>query len=266
MLDAATMGGSDRGTDDETEMLESILETESAVSLRQFVREHLDVRNGASVLSIGCGPGYEQEAFAADVGEGGRVHGIDTNGAVLAAARERCQDRPQCSWTRGDATRLPVADASFDVVVAKQVLQFVPDVEAALGELWRVLEPGGRAAVVEGDVDAMVFNTSDRERMRRALDAYRSQSPHPHLGSRLTGLLQEAGFSVEGVEPHTWIHREITERVERGIEAHRRFMTAHDSFDTTEIDAWERDLRELDEAGEFFHAGTQFLYVARKPE
>lgn len=260
------MGGSDGEGDAETEMLESLLETESAASLRRFVGEYLDLRTGESVLSIGCGPGYEQAEFAKAVGEDGLVHGVDVNEGVLAAARERCDDLPQVTFELGDATAIPIAEGSFDVAVAKQVYQFVPDVESAVDELHRVLAPGGRAAVVESDVDAMVFNTSDRDRMRRALVAYREQSRHPHLGSRLTGILQDAGLTVERVEPHTWIHQEIDERVEIAIAAHRRFMENDDSFDAAEIDAWERDLRELDATGEFFSAATQFLHLARKPE
>lgn len=250
----------------EAAMLERILTTRRAESLRQFVTDQLQLRADESVLSIGCGPGFETAALAADIGEHGCVHGVDRDREVLAAARDRCEDVPRISFVRGDATALPVADDSYDVAVAKQVYQFVPDLEAALAELYRVLEPGGRAAIVASDVDARVIHSSDRDRTRRVQAAYRDARPHPHLGARLSSALPDAGFDVETVEPTTRVQTEIDEQIERGIEVHREIAAADDSIDRSTIDAWERDLRALDADGEFFFAGTQFCYVARKPQ
>lgn len=250
----------------EREMLERILRSPSAESLRQAVRDRLQLRPNESVLSIGCGPGFETAVLAEDVDDRGRVHGIDIDEGVLARANDRCSDLPQVSFARGDATALPVADGSYDVAVAKQVYQYVADVETALDELQRVLTPGGRAAVVEKDVDSMVIHSSDRDRMQRAFETYRRGVPHPHLGTRLISDLPEAGLTVEKVEPIPRVHTEIHPQVERGIEVHREFMAADDSFDRDEIDAWERDLRNLDAADEFLSCGTQFLYLAKKPE
>lgn len=259
---------SNRGSSsrDETEMLERILTTPGAESLRQFVREHLNLRPDESVLSIGCGPGFEPATLAADISERGRVLGLDVNSETLAIARDRCADLPQVSFGQGDAAELPVPDDSFDVAVAKQVYQFVPDIDRALRELQRVLKPGGRAAVVSKDLDAWVLHSSDRRRMQRAKEVYRRALLHPHLGSRLIARLPAAGLVVEDIEPKPVLHTEINAQVERGIEVHRKFLEADESFDQSELEAWEQDLRELDEAGEFFSCGTQFLYIARRPE
>lgn len=248
------------------ERIERILSTSSARELRGLVVDRLDPQAGESVLSIGCGPGFEPAALAAAVGERGRVHGVDVSEVTLALAEQRCDDLPRVTFARGDATALPVADGSYDAAVAKQVYQFVDDIEAALRELHRVLEPGGRAAIVEGDVDAQVVHSSDRDRTKRVQEAYLDVVPTPHLGSRLVSLLPGAGLTVERIEPKPNLHREINERVERGIEARRGILEANESFDRSEIEAWERDLRDLDEAGEFLTGGIQFVYIARKPE
>lgn len=83
-------------TDDgeETAMLDRILTTEGATELRRFVRDHLDLRGDESVLSIGCGPGYESASLAEAIDEGGRVLGADANPETLPEARERCGDLP----------------------------------------------------------------------------------------------------------------------------------------------------------------------------
>lgn len=256
----------DRDGETGAEMLERVLSTPSATELRRRVVDRLDLDPGEAALSIGCGPGYEPAALADAVDGRGRVLGVDVSGETLALARDRCSDLPQVSLVRGDATSLPVPDESHDVAVAKQVYRAVPDVGDALSELCRVLAPGGRAAVVETDADALVIHSPDRDRMRRATEAYRNGIPNPHLGSGLVSRLPDAGLTVERVEPFSTVHREINETVERGIEVHRRFMAEDESFDDAEIEAWERDLRNLAAAGEFLSCGTQFVYLVRKSE
>jgi ubiquinone/menaquinone biosynthesis C-methylase UbiE len=70
---------------------------------------------------------------------------------MLALAARRCEGRENVQLHEADATSLPVADASFDSAVCVQVLEYVTDVPAGLGELYRALRPGGR--VVVWDVD-----------------------------------------------------------------------------------------------------------------
>lgn len=218
------------------------------------------------MLSIGCGPGFEPAVLAEDVGESGRVHGIDLDEETLASARNRCADLPQVMFERGDATALPVQDESYDAAVAKQVYQFVPEIETAISELRRVLKYGGRAVVVEKDVDARVIHSSDRDRMKRVEEAYLDVCPNPNLGSELISYLNTEGLTVEHVEPFPMLHREIDERIARAIDVYREFLEADESFDQPEIETWERDLRDLDEAGEFLSCGTQFIYLVRKSE
>ena len=250
----------------EADMLEDISTTARATALREFVCEETPIRPDDAVLSVGCGPGFEPAALAERVGEAGRVHGVDANGAVLARARERCADSPEVTFQRGDVTALPVTDGAFDLAVAKQVLQFVDDIERALAELHRVVGPGGRVAVVAGDRRTGVIHASDPERARRANEIYRAARGDRHLGTRLRSLLPEAGFVVEDVVPRAAVRTGIDDQVERGIEVQRGFLEASEAFDDAAVEAWERDLRELDAAGEFLSCSTAFLYIGRKPE
>lgn len=246
--------------------LERMYTTPNAKELRQLVTDQLDLQAGEAVLSIGCGPGFELAALAEAVGERGHVHGIDIDEEALAVAEVRCGELPQVTLEQGDATDLPIADASYDAAVTKQVYQFIDDIDAAMGELHRVLRPGGRAAVVEGDVDAQVIYSSNRTRTKRASEAVRDARPTPHLGSRLTSYLNDVGLTVEHIEPKPTLHTEINERVAQGIEARREILEADESFDQSEIEAWEQDLRDLDEAGEAFIFMPQFVYIARRFE
>lgn len=102
---------------------------------------------GKRVLDVGCGDG----ALSVHLAEaGGIVTGLDSNAAMLTAARERAATQGAAlKFVEGDARSLPVADSSIDVVVAVTVLCFVADAERAAKEMARVLRPGGRLVIGE---------------------------------------------------------------------------------------------------------------------
>ena len=106
----------------------------------------LGVRAGERVLDLGCGFGrhaFESARRGADVVACDRslAELKDVTGMFKALAYDTS------SATNGDATRLPFADASFDRIIASEVLEHVPDDSAAFRELARVLRPGGTIAV-----------------------------------------------------------------------------------------------------------------------
>lgn len=256
---------SDLSDEEERDLWERILTSRTEEEFRDFVIDQLAIRPDEAVLSVGCGPGFETAALAQHVTAEGSITGIDLNEEVLAAARDRCGDLSQVSFEQGDITDLPVADESYDLAIAKQVLSEVSDVESALDELRRVLERDGRVAVTAGDRRTHVKHTPT-DRMQRADETYRSEMAGRQLGTRLVGLLPEAGFRVEDIVPRAKIQTGIDDQVERGIEVQRRFLEASDAFDDAEIEDWEQELRDLDEADQFLSCGTAFLYIARKTE
>jgi demethylmenaquinone methyltransferase/2-methoxy-6-polyprenyl-1,4-benzoquinol methylase len=101
------------------------------------------VRPGDAVLDACCGTG--DLALAAERA-GGRVTGLDFSEQMLARAREKSQT---VEWVLGDATALPFPDVSFDAATVGFGIRNVPDLEAGLAELARVLRPGGRLACLE---------------------------------------------------------------------------------------------------------------------
>jgi SAM-dependent methyltransferase len=115
--------------------------------------DRLGLLPGDRLLDLGCGAG--RHAFE-DLRRGARVVAFDYDEAELkdvagmaqAMADEGHLPEPaRSACTRGDATRLPFPDASFDRVIAAEVLEHIPADEAAIAELTRVLRPGGTMAV-----------------------------------------------------------------------------------------------------------------------
>ncbi len=114
------------------------------VRLRAVLRA-LGPVGGIRILDLGCGKGR----FAAHLAEGGaEVVGLDLSAAMLGRAEGVAR-------VLGSARRLPFGPATFDAVVAIEVLEHVGDVDPVLLEARRVLRPGGRLAIVDKNALAL---------------------------------------------------------------------------------------------------------------
>lgn len=102
-----------------------------------LVAEHL--AGARSVLDVGCGEG--QVARLAVAGGADRVVGVDPTWTQVTVARDRAGGP---SYARSGAGKLPFRDGSFDAAVACLVFEHIRDVDDAIAEVARVLEPGGR--------------------------------------------------------------------------------------------------------------------------
>jgi len=104
---------------------------------------------GERVLDIACGTGLVTFEAARAVSSEGHVLGIDLSQRMIDAAERRAGDMglSNCSFSRMDAERLALPDASFDVVLCALGLMYMPDPEQALREMCRVLRPGGRVSL-----------------------------------------------------------------------------------------------------------------------
>lgn len=104
------------------------------------------IRPGDTILDIGCGAGVDTIIAALRVGASGSVTGIDLVPEMLARAIEnaRLAGVDNVTFQESSAERLPFSDNSFDVVISNGVFNLVVDKVKALGEVYRVLKPGGR--------------------------------------------------------------------------------------------------------------------------
>lgn len=239
---------------------EANYQTATAQTRRAFVREQLDLEPDESVVSIGCGPGFEPAELASET-NAERVVGIDPNPIMLAAAQDRCP--ASVSLLQGDATSLPVADGTFDAALSVQVYEYIDDLDAALSELHRVLDSDGRAVVYATDWDTLVWRVENNERSNAVLTAWNEHCAHPHLGSTLESELRSTSFEVIDVIPYTLLLTELGQNsfAHYLLESIRDFVTPKLGAEIAR--QWTEDLRTRDQRGESFFSLTQFCYLVR---
>jgi len=102
------------------------------------------VHPGDRVLDVACGTG--DLALADLLAGAGQVVGVDFSEPMLARARQKSS---AIEWVRGDLSRLPFPAAGFQAATVGFGLRNVPDLDGALRELRRVLEPGGTLGILE---------------------------------------------------------------------------------------------------------------------
>jgi len=155
--------------------------------------------SGERVLDVACGTGVVARAAAEHVGLRGRVVGIDLNPGMIAVAQSlpAIHGAP-IEWLERSALDLGLDDASFDVVLCQQGLQFFPDKAVALREMRRVLAGNGRLALSVWN-NVGLYNTA----VSGALDQFVGSdvaarfnaSRKTPTADELRQLVTEAGFS-----------------------------------------------------------------------
>nr|WP_246429706.1 methyltransferase domain-containing protein [Prosthecomicrobium pneumaticum] len=183
-----------------------------------------------TVLDLGCGVGYGTALLGA---RAARIEGLDHDPATIAEAERHYGGADRIAFRVGDATALPYAAASFDLVVAFEIIEHVdaPAQQRLVAEIRRVLRPGGLAIVSTPNrpvygraVPVNVFHRREMDR-EEFVGLLQPCFPHLHLlGQRmgvaswvgpldevtappplpLVGRRLDAGFAVERGGPPIW--------------------------------------------------------------
>lgn len=166
---------------------------EAVHRITRKVTDTLGLRRGEHLLDAGCGSG-ETSLFLARR-HGVRVTGVTVSDYELDRARHRAESAGLAGATRfqyGDYTQLPFADGSFDAVLALESLQNAPDLPRVLGELYRVLRPGGRIAFSDFSLENAGSEPARVERFMTTL-----KLPVLPTLEQWLGHTRAAGFEVE---------------------------------------------------------------------
>jgi ubiquinone/menaquinone biosynthesis C-methylase UbiE len=152
-------------------------------------REWLGTRARGRILEVAIGTGLNLPHYPADA----TVTGIELSPAMLAIARQRAADLGRADDLReGDAQRLPLDNESFDTAVCALSLCTIPDPTAAIGEMKRVLVPGGRLLLLDhvGSTWPPIYAA------QWLLEQITIRAAGEHFTRRQLQLVKAAGFDI----------------------------------------------------------------------
>lgn len=147
------------------------------------------------VLEIGIGSGLNLPYYGTAVEQ---IIGLDPSPKLLAMAREAArQTAIPLELIENSAEAIPLYNRSIDTIVTTWTMCSIPDVQRALGEMWRVLKPGGRLLFVEHgrSPDPGVCRWQDR-----LTPIWRRVGGGCHLNRTISELIEDAGFRIEQIE------------------------------------------------------------------
>jgi arsenite methyltransferase len=170
------------------------------------------LRPGETVLDLGSGGGIDCFIAARQVGPTGHVIGLDMTPEMLrlADANKARIGVGNVEFRQGEIERMPVDDASVDVIISNCVINLSPDKDAVFAEAFRVLKPGGRLAVSD-----IVTRGTLPEAVRRSIEAWAGCIAGALDEDEYLGKIRNAGFADVRVEGSSVYGPEMLDEAQR---------------------------------------------------
>lgn len=219
----------------------------------------VDGADGMHVLDFGCGPGYDMVGFATQ-SKPARLVGLDVSRSSLAEAKDRLAlHSADVEFLYHDvaSARLPLKDASMDLVHSSGVLHHLPDIDGALRELRRVLKPNGIAQFMVYHTDSLwvhLYVAYERQVIQgidtelNLSDAFRKSTDGPdcpisrcYTQDQFTSLVTKHGFAFEsfGVAVSAWemslLHKRYAAIMDQRLPPESLHFLAGLSFDDSNL-------------------------------
>ncbi len=249
-----------------TKLLEIAYQGGDISRRRRMAFDALHLRDGDTVVDIGCGNGLLTLEIARAVGESGRVIGVDPSEDMRQPAAERCAAYPSVQIVEGTADALPLEDNAADKAAAVQVLEYLSDIPAAMNEAYRVLRPGGRFVAVDTGCKTLDWFSENEDRMRRVQEAWDHHYVEPRVAALWPRLAQDTGFVAVEIEPFTFCDTTLRPDGIAFMLLHLMSQYAADNghMPEQETKAWFDEQYALARQGRFFFSLTYYRMSAVK--
>ncbi|MGH9720858.1 MAG: methyltransferase domain-containing protein [Bryobacteraceae bacterium] len=233
-------------------------------SVKRGMTGQLGLRDGLSLLDVGCGTGDDVRKLAQVIGTRGRVVGVDVSGAMIAEAKRRHRNsRLSLQFLEGSAQDLLFPDSTFDRCRTERMLMHVEQPEQALREMVRVVKPGGKVVAFELDGDTVFADHPQRTTTRKVAHSLRDGIKNGWIGSSLPRLFRAAGLRDIVSVPHAV--RIDCSFAHRLFDGHLKRAQGAGSISAAELATWWSYLEQAEAAGGF-HAGfLGYIVAGKKP-
>lgn len=153
--------------------------------------EHAGIKEGDTVLDLGCGAGNDVFVARTKVGKTGKVIGVDMTQEMIDKANRNKEKLglKNIEFKLGEIEQLPINNDVIDVVISNCVLNLVPDKKAAFGEIYRVLKEGAHFCISD-----IVLVGDLPEGLRKSAEMYAGCVSGALQESEYLGIIDEIGF------------------------------------------------------------------------
>jgi ubiquinone/menaquinone biosynthesis C-methylase UbiE len=225
----------------------------------------LDAPPGSRVVELGCGTGAIARMVAAWPGIG-EVVGTDPSPILIERARQLSDAHARVSFEIADGRDLPFPHASFDVAVLHRVLSHAPEPEQLLAEAFRVLRPGGRIVVFDGDYATITLATGDHDPLQVCVAAMVSAFVNdPWVVRRLPAMVGTAGFTRTRMQSHGFVQTHDADYMVSIADRGADTLVVNGAIGAELAAALKAEARRRVEHGSFFGHIAYASVVAGKP-
>jgi ubiquinone/menaquinone biosynthesis C-methylase UbiE len=240
-------------------MAESIAGT----SRRNAILSEMRIQPGDTIIDVGCGAGHLLPHLAKAVGGSGTIYGLDPNTDQMEQAKKQCEDFQNIIFIEENADKSDLQDESCDSATSTQALEYIPNVDAALDEITRVMKTGGAFVNISILWDHFKFFGADKKLNDKVHEAFRAHCSHQMLPMELPGKLAHRGFGRIRDKSLAFV---ITKRDENSPARYTEAVMANfaltQGMTEAEVSDWKSQLEAAEQQGRFGFTSFPVLTVA----
>lgn len=238
------------------------------IAMMQEYFDAMDIDSALAVLDLGCGTGVAARAIARRKSFSGRVTGLDRSPYLAASATRLAQQEALMNaveFHAGDSHSLNLPDAAFDAVVAHTLLSHVEDERAVLQEIARVVKPGGKVGIFDGDYASLTLGSNDpataEEMDELIISALVSK---PRVMRDMPRLLRAAGLVLTASFAHVVADIGKADFFAPSLQSLVKLLPKAGAMSEVEAVAWVDAVLQRSEDGTYFGASNFYSYVATR--